>query len=143
MPRKKKPAVEIVPASEAALVPKPATANLQAMLDRMVRDKVDEIMAERAAGQSELAHQPREIRRHHPGFERVKWPLYFEKWGCEVCGRKRQVSHGSKGRCATCVLRLYHRMQRLEREWVRNNPESQIAEDIDRLTRRFRSAQEL
>ena|ERR1700676_3163661 len=147
MPRKKKVSVEIVPVSEANLVPKLPAADLPAMLDRMVRDRVDQIMAERGAGELEPDYQPKrvlvEIQGSKTVFDRRKWAMYFEKWGCKVCGRKKNVSHMCKGRCGTCNVRIGLRLAQLKLEYERNNPESQIAEDIDRLTRRIRSAEAL
>jgi hypothetical protein len=145
MPRKKKPIVEVLPTSQVALVPK--TANFQAALDRMVRDRVDQIMAERGTGELEPDYQTKELsserRRSQNVFERNKWGLYFEKWGCKTCGRKKNVSHAANGHCSTCHIRIWQRLAALKREYDRNNPESRIAEDIDHLTRRLRSAQAL
>ncbi len=113
MPRKKKPIVEIVPTSEMALVPKAPTANFQAVLDRMVRDRVDEILTERGAALLEPDFHTREIaieiQQHQTVFDRRKWGLYFEKWGCRMCGKK-QVSHGTKGYCDACHHLIYDRL---------------------------------
>src|ERR1700680_2314822 len=139
MPRKRKISTEIV-------LQRPAE-DMRALLDRIVRDRVDEAMAERANAQPEHNFQPRdvsiEIRRRQSVFERRKWGLYFEKWGCRMCGRKRNVNHGSGGVCATCEVRVAGRLRQIKLEYERDNPESQITENIDRLTRRLRSAQEL
>ena len=145
MPRKKKISTEIV-------LQRPA-GDMRAVLDRMVRDRVDEIMAERAEAQlaeaqpEEHNFQPREvaleIRRQQTMFERRKWALYFAKWGCRMCRRKRNVGHGSGGCCSACCTLVTLRLKQIKIEYDRDNPESQIAENIDRLTRRLRSAQEL
>jgi|SRR5579872_2006849 len=139
MPRKKKISTEIV-------LQRPAV-DMRAVLDRMVRDRIDEIMAERAEVQPEHNFLTREaaleIRRQQTVFERRKWALYFAKWGCRMCRRKRNVSHGSGGCCSTCCTMVMLRLKQIKIEYDRDNPESQIAENIDRLTRRLRSAQEL
>ena len=109
----------------------------------MLKEELGEILAERGTDQLEPVRRSKRIRPFHPGFERDKHALYFEKWGCQNCGRKKGVSHMCNARCTQCNVRFGQRMTALEREWVRNNPESQIAEDIDHLTRRSRTAREL
>jgi hypothetical protein len=93
MPRKKKVSVEIMP--------KTSRADIQAMLDRMVKERVDEIMAELGAEVLVPGYQPRdvsnEMRVHQNVFERKKWSLYFEKHGCQKCDRKKNISHASGG----------------------------------------------
>jgi hypothetical protein len=135
MPKKQTVSVEIVR--------RPSPEDMKAMLDRMVTDKIEQILAERDLEQLAPVYRSSRIRPIHPGFEREKHGLYFEKWGCEVCGRKDNVSHMGKARCERCNTRYHQRIAALEREWISKNPESQIVEDIDRLTRRLRTAQEL
>src|ERR1700684_2752201 len=98
MPRGKKSSTEIV-------LQRPVE-DMRAVLDRMVRDRVDEIMAERAVAWPEPNYQPREasyeIQRRQTVFERRKWALYFTKWGCRMCRRQNHVSHGSGGCCIAC-----------------------------------------
>jgi Zn finger protein HypA/HybF involved in hydrogenase expression len=146
MTRKKKPGVEIVPASETALVPKRPAESPQAVLDRMVRERVDEIMAERGSAPMESDFQPKEVafelQRRQTVFERRKWPLYFEKWGCRKCERKR-VAHMSTGQCAACHSRLQQRLAAIKRDFDKANPDQEIERKIDQLTSRFRSAQAL
>src|ERR1700736_2101724 len=145
MSRKKMPAVEIVPASESALVPKRPSGNLQAVLDRMVRERVDEIMAERGA-QLAVDFQPKEVayelQRRQTVFERRKWSLYFEKWGCRMCRTKR-VNHVSSGHCAACHSLLQGRLAQIKLNFDHDNPDQEIDQKIDQLTSRFRSAQSL
>jgi len=124
------------------IVRKRSPEDMKAMLDRLVRSKLEEILAERGEDQLEPATRSRRIRQIHPGFERVKHVLYFEKWGCQTCGKKN-VAHMSNAKCERCSGRFIQRMQQLEIQWVRNNPESQIADDIDHLTRRHRTARAL
>jgi hypothetical protein len=146
MSRKKKPAVDIVPASESALVPKRPSGNLKAVLDRMVRERVDEIMAERGSAPMEPDFQPKEVayelQRRQTVFERHKWRLYFEKWGCRKCERKR-VNHASSGHCAACHNRLQMRLAQIKRDFDQANPDQEIERKIGQLTSRFRSAQAL
>ena len=144
MRRKKKANVEIVPASEAALVPKAPAAKLQDMLDRMVRERVDEILAERGAPLLEPDFQSKEIaiaiQQRQTVFDRRKWTLYFEKFGCRTCGNKK-VSHASKGYCHACHLLIFCRLKSLKREFEQANPDPEKKRQIDQITSRVRSAQ--
>jgi hypothetical protein len=137
----RQPSTETVASAE--IVRQPSTEDMKAMLDRLVKEKVEEALAERGADQFQPVNWSRRIRKVHPGFERDKSALYFEKWGCRICGRKAGVSHNGRAMCQRCCARDQNRMKQLELEWVRNNPESQIADDIDRLTRRQRTARAL
>ena len=146
------PHVEISRTSETALVTREAAlapirpiASRQAVLARIVRDRVDEIMAERGA-QLEPDFQPKEvsfeIQRRQTVFDRQKWALYFEKWGCRRCGKKT-FGHASSGHCSGCLKTLANRQRQIKLEYERNNPEAEIERNIDHLTSRIRSAQAL
>jgi hypothetical protein len=147
MPRKKKPVVEIVRLPEAVLAPSPTTAHLQAVLDRMVRQRVDEIMAERGDVDLEPDFQSKEVayelQRRQTVFDRKKWRLYFEEWGCRMCQRKKWVSHASSGHCSRCVSLMNARLAKIKRRFEEANPETEIDRQIDRISSRLRSAQEL
>jgi hypothetical protein len=148
MPRnKKKPNVEIVPESQATLVPKAPAAKLQDMLDRMVRDRVYEILAERGDSLMEPDFRPKEIaieiQQHKTMFDLRKWTRYFEKWGCRgLCGRT-EVSHHSNGYCGACHLLIYCRLRQIKREFEEANPDHQTERQINHLTLRVRDAQAL
>ena len=148
MPRKKKANVEIVSASETHLVPlvQAPAVNLQAMLDRMVRERVDEILAMRAGGHVEPDFQPREVandaRIRNNVFEIRKWSLFFEKWGCRTCHRKN-VAHASSGCCARCHNLVAQRLAAIKRDFYRDDPELEIERQINQITSRMRSAQAL
>jgi hypothetical protein len=139
MPKKKTVSVEIVRM--------PSPSDIKALVDQMVRERVDEALAVRDVPQIERGFHTREVsdelRKHQTMFNRRKWSLYFEKWGCQRCGRTKNVSHASNGTCAACAGLLRRRLVHIKREFDRANPESQIAKDIDHLTRRQRTAQEL
>ena len=143
MKRRKKISVEIMP--------RPATADMNAILDRIIQNRLDEILSQRGSDDQltmgNLDRQPREIsnelRQHRSMFERVKGRMYFETYGCKVCGRKKKVSHGSNGCCRTCVHRIYQRERAIKQEYDAQNDEAVIADNIDRLTRRARSAMEV
>lgn len=144
MPKKKNVSVEME--AMEAIVRKPSAEDMRAMLDQMIRDRVDEALAARGSSEAEPGFHTREasneLRRHQVMFDRRKWALYFEKWGCQHCGKKN-VGHGSNGHCRKCHTLISQRMAQIKREYDRANPDSQIAEDIDHLTRRLRSAREL
>ena len=88
-------------------------------------------------------YRNRRIRPFYPGFERDKHWLYFEKHGLRLVRQKKWVITRGKARCDSCNQRWQTRMARLERDWIAVHPESQILEDVDALTRRQRTAQEL
>lgn len=135
MPRKKQVSVEIVP--------KPEAMDIRAVIDRMV----DERLAAREADLMDPGYRSKalsnEIRVQQNVFNRVKWGLYFEKWGCQSCGRKKNVNHASGGHCTNCSQRIYFRLKQIKREYELNNPEVEINRQIDRLSSRFRSAEAL
>lgn len=143
-------ATEIVPAPEASEAPLTLTSSredVEAMIARIVRERVDEIMVKVEAGQVEPDFLPKkeagELRRHLNMFEQRKWSLYFEKWGCRMCHRKK-VAYCGTGHCNTCHSLLTARLKMLKREYECKHPaDSEIDRQIDRLTSRFRVAKSL
>ena len=146
MPRKKVQRTEIVPALEAALVPPRSRQDVEAMIARIVRERVDEIMVKVEAGQVQPDFLPKdeavELRRRQNMFEQRKWILYFEKFGCRMCHRKK-MSHAGTGHCEACYVLIHSRLKEIKLEYERENPESEIDRQIDRLTSRFRVAKSL
>jgi Zn finger protein HypA/HybF involved in hydrogenase expression len=146
MPRKKNPSVEIMPRSGGALKPKLWTANFQATLERIVRERVDEIMANPGSSQFETDFQPKEfaieIRQNQTVFESRKWRLYFEKWGCRMCSQKT-VLHAGSGCCEKCNRLVTQRLIQIKRDYEKADPEREIERQIDHITSRVRSAREL
>jgi hypothetical protein len=147
MSRKKK-LKEIVLKPQAAIVPAvPApSANLQAAIESIVRKRVDEILASSGIGEFEPNFRSREMsqagRQIQNMFERVKWSLYFEKWGCQICGKKT-VAHMHTGHCTTCAGRIQLRLKQLKLVYERAHPEAEIERQIDHLTSRSRTAEAL
>ena len=117
---------EIVLRSEAVVVSKP---DLQATLERMVRERVDEIMGQRDSQLFEPDFRPRsltrEILQRQTVFDRKKWSLYYAQWGCRRCDRKN-VPHASLGCCAKCHRLLTHRLIRLKHAWDSEHPQQQV-----------------
>jgi hypothetical protein len=139
---------EMVPASEAALVPARSAAKLTAMIENLVRRRVDEILSASGTVELEPNFRPAEVakitRRGQDMFERKKGSLSFEKFGCMDCKRKaKAVSYGTNGLCSTCTLRWYHRYAQLKHEYEATHPEAETDRLIDRLTSRARVAEEL
>lgn len=146
MPRKKPITAEIVPASQANLVPPRPHEEIEAMIARLVQEHVDEIMVKVDAGHLETDFLRRddrvELRSRQNLFERRKWSLYFDKFGCRMCHRKG-LPYMSTGHCTTCHGLLANRLGQIKREYDRDNPEAAIDRQIDRLTSRFIAAKSL
>ena len=146
MPRKKKPTVEIVRANPVPLVPQPPGAKLEAMLTRLVQERVDDIMGQRGAVDMEPDFRPKEvaweIQRRQTVFERRKWSLYFSKWGCRRCDHKKAV-HAGNGYCPKCHGLFSGRLTQLRREHDRNNPEHEVDRQVGQIDSRVRFAERL
>jgi hypothetical protein len=127
MPRKSK--TEVLPPVRPTVIP-----DMRAMLDQLVEEKVAQVMAKRSDTLFQPYFQSRrvaaEIRRNQTVPERGKWSRYFKKWGCEVCGMKRQPGrrtdlpprtgekikkkqHYALGRCLACYKRTEERLNEL------------------------------
>jgi hypothetical protein len=140
---------EVILEPEAAVVPiatKEPSPNVKAVLESMVRKRVDEILTASGIGEFEPNFRRREVakasRQSQDMFERVKWSLYFEKWGCQVCGKKT-VAHMHTGHCTTCAVRIGQRLTKIKRDYERAHPEAEIDRQIDQLTLRARTAESL
>jgi hypothetical protein len=146
MSRKKKVEIQVVRVSEAAIVPKAPSADLKAVIEGMVRKRVDEILAASGLAEIENDCRPREIakvsRQTENMFERDKWALYFEKWGCRKC-EKKTVNHSSTGHCDICASRLHQRLRKIRRDYYTSHPDAETDRLIDRLTSRSRTAEAL
>ncbi len=149
MPRQKKNTAEIVPASEAHLVPKLSENSLRGMIQEMVARQVSEIIQ---SGTMELQpdFEAREvavaIMKLQAVWDRRKWALYYHKWGCRRCDNTESSStHGAPhrgiGYCRKCYQLFVERLKQLRLEWDRERP--QRHEEVDAITRRVRSAERL
>ena len=114
----------IVPQSEAPLAPR---QDIQATIERMVRERVDEIMAQHDSQIFEPDFRAREVSvvilRRQSVFDRRKWSLYFEKWGCRRCDRNN-VPHGALGCCGKCFRLIRQRLTGLKKKWEMGHPHS-------------------
>jgi hypothetical protein len=71
-----------------------------------------------------------------------KFALYFEKWGCLVCGTKEQA-HDTHAMCHNCSLRFTHRLQQIEKEYAEAHPQEYENRQIESLTSRLRNAERI
>jgi hypothetical protein len=146
MPRKKK-VKEIVIEPQAAILrtgPEPS-ADLQAALEGMVRKRVDEILA---ASATIDAFRPSAVaktaRRVNHIFEGKKWGLYFDKWGCLICGKTAVAKcYFHTGLCSSCGARVQSRLVKIKRDYEAAHPQVEIERNIERLTLRARTAERL
>ncbi len=153
MPRRKKPTVEIVPASsalarqtEGGLAVPPNAAKLEAFLDRLIQQRVSEALSRRDDALFEPYFRPKrvadEIRRHQSVSEQRKWAMYFEKWGCIVCRRKKAM-HAGNGYCSKCRIRIVSRLKTIEREQTKQYAAAGGEAQVEQITSRVRDAERL
>jgi hypothetical protein len=134
----RKSKTEVLPLARPA-----AVANMRAILDTLVEEKVAEILSN---GQDTL-FQPyfqskrvaAEIRKNQTVSEQRKWSRYFKKWGCDVCGTKKR-GHCSLGRCQPCYIRTVHRLSAVARD---ANEKDSTPVFVDRLGNMAREALEM
>ena len=92
----------------------------QASIEAMVRQRVDEILAQEGAQLFEPEFQPKPIQaeamRRLTVFERQKWALYFARWGCRQCKAKRK-GHTGQGYCHTCYGMVRFRLLEIQKRW--------------------------
>jgi hypothetical protein len=139
MPRATKVKAEIIRVSPETAMPDLAT------LDLLIQKRVAEATANQGAILEPWFQSPTvaaEIRRHQSIFHKRKFALYFEKWGCLVCGTKKK-DHVSHGMCQTCHGRFVDRLKLLEKEYAKAHPQEYENQQIENLTTRLRSAQRI
>jgi hypothetical protein len=144
MPRKKKLTIEILPATPADLAPQSPKIKLEAMIERVIRERVDEVMAKQ---QSAVPpdFQPKEMsletRRQWTVWERRRWTAYYEQWGCRRCDTKERI-HACNGYCERCRQLLQARLARLKWEYAKEHHEN-VAEQVEQIVSRVESAERL
>lgn len=138
MPKTKRPKTEvlrIVPAPQIDL----------AALDELIQKRVTEAQASQGAILEPWFQSPSvaaEIRRHQSIFHKRKFALYFEKWGCLVCGTKRKP-HENHALCCTCLNRFVTRLRHLEKEYAETHPQEYADRQTKSLTSRLRNAERI
>jgi hypothetical protein len=107
----KKPRTELLPPVRPAIIP-----DMRGMLERLVEEKVAQVMAKKSDALFQPYFQGRkvaaEIRRNQTVSERKRWGRYFKKWGCDVCGTKER-QHYALGRCLACYRRTEQRLNEI------------------------------
>jgi hypothetical protein len=111
--------VELLP-SPAAIV-RERTGIDKTELERLVQQKVAEIMAERDAAVFEPFFRSRqiayELKRLQTIPEQEKWSVYFDRYGCLICeGRKR--IHVGNGMCTQCYARTFNTLKQIIKEGI-------------------------
>ena len=103
-------------------------------LDRLVQQKVAEIMAERDALVFEPFFRSRqiayELKRLQTVPEQEKWSTYYERYGCLDCKTQDRV-HAGNGMCHNCRSMVFRRLTQIITEGInggtrpagRRNPE--------------------
>jgi hypothetical protein len=121
--KKTQPVTEQVEVVRAELLPSPESILRpgvdRGILDRLVQQKVAEIMAERDAAVVEPFFRSRqiafEIRRLQTVPEQDSWHVFFERNGCLYCHSKDRI-HGGCGCCVRCYPRILNEKQKIIRE---------------------------
>ncbi|HVA16445.1 MAG TPA: hypothetical protein VMV59_01900 [Candidatus Dormibacteraeota bacterium] len=121
------------------LPPEPRTSESEAsLLERLVHKKVAEIMGNR----EDLLLRPffdtkrvsDEIRRIQTVPERLKWAVYFERWGCLACGAKN--ANARCGMCENCYQRTMARLRRIVAESMRSGMQERFTGDLEALAKK-------
>ncbi len=146
MPRKKKSSVEIIRANPVTPTLQVGQANLEAVLDRLVRERVAEVLAnpdDTLLSTEFLSKRlADEIRRHQTTFARHRWTLFFERHGCRDCHRKK-VLHAGTGYCERCRNRVVYRLKAIERELAKQYGEHNDPRGAERFASRILDAERL
>ena len=114
-------------------------------LDALIQKRVAEATASRGAILEPWFQSPAisaEIRRHQSMFQQRKWSLFFERWGCMVCGTKKEP-HDTHGMCVACFNRLTARLAVIQKEYAKAHPREVATQNVNDLTRRVRSAEQI
>jgi hypothetical protein len=115
--KKNEPKIEVLP-SPAEIVRWHSGVE-KSELDRLVQQKVAEIMAERDAVILEPFFRSRqiayELRRLQSVPEQDSWNLFFERHGCLYCHSKERI-HAGCGMCVRCYPRVLKEKQAIIKE---------------------------
>ena len=104
--------IELIPSQSTML----RTGVNEAELNRLVQQKVAEIMADRDAFVFEPFFRSRqiayELRRLQTVPEQRKWTVYFERYGCLICETQKRI-HVGNGMCNACYARTFSTLQQI------------------------------
>jgi hypothetical protein len=88
----------------------------QATLNRLVQQKVAEIMAERDSVVFEPFFRSRqiayELKRLQTQPERRKWSVFFDRYGCLICETRERI-HAGNGMCQQCYQRTFQTLKEI------------------------------
>jgi len=88
----------------------------QATLNRLVQQKVAEIMAERDAVVFEPFFRSRqiayELKRLQTQPERRKWSVFYDRYGCLICETRTRI-HVGNGMCTQCYARTFNTLKQI------------------------------
>jgi hypothetical protein len=120
--------VEIIPPSPRSTPVELAVLlkKLEERLGHVIEQKVARLLANR----DEFVFQPffqekkvaAEIRRIQSIPEQRKWSLYFESFGCLICG-DRKAMHNSCGMCRGCYTLVFQRLEKIIKQYRRKSEE--------------------
>src|SRR5580658_5451919 len=113
------------PAVEAELIPSSdmilRSGVDEKTLNRLVQQKVAEIMAERDVIVFEPFFRSRqiayELKRLQSVPEQRKWTVYFERYGCLICETQERI-HVGNGMCTQCYARTFNTLKQIIREGI-------------------------
>ena len=122
---------------ESAIAP----ASHQERFERWVADLVAQLVLQQPGSELEPSFRTKaltdSIRKLQPVPRQRVWARYVSKWGCLSC-RKKAAPYAA-GFCARCYLRVWRRLQAIERQLARERPDAKP--ETDKLLRRVRDAQ--
>ena len=112
---------ELIPSVDSIL----RSGTNEAMLTRLVQQKVAEIMAERDAIVFEPFFRSRqvayELKRLQSVPEQRKWSVSFERYGCMRCETREQI-HAGNGMCNRCHALWFRRLAQIIAEGIKGEP---------------------
>jgi hypothetical protein len=113
------------------LIPSPATLFREhtgldkAEFERIVQQKVAEVMADRDALVFEPFFRSRqvayELKRLQTVSEQEKFSVYFERYGCLICETRKTI-HASNGMCGNCHKKAFYRLTQIIAEGIKDQP---------------------
>ena len=115
MKASKPAAIELIPSSSTIL----RTGINEAELNRLVQQKVAEIMAERDAVVFEPFFRSRqiayELKRLQTVPEQRKWTVFFDRYGCMRCETRERI-HVGNGMCTQCYAQIFRTLKEITAE---------------------------
>ena len=93
----------------------------EVMLNKLVQQKVAEIMAQRDSVVFEPFFRSRqiayELKRLQTVPEQRKWTVFFDRYGCLLCETRKRI-HVGNGMCTQCYARTFNTLQQIIAEGI-------------------------